>query len=76
MSDKKSKFQPPASAKAAPRRSMTEAFHDGEEPITMFTLRMNSDLHRRLKIHAVNEGRSMKEILEDLLRDYLDKKKA
>lgn len=51
---------------------MKEAFGDGEEPTTMFTLRMNSDLHRRLKIRAVTEGRSMKEILEDLLRSYLD----
>lgn len=51
---------------------MKEAFSDGEEPTTMFTLRMNSDLHRRLKIRAVTEGRSMKEILEGLLQSYLD----
>ena len=76
MSDKKSKFQPPAAAQSTSRRSMKEAFGDGEEPTTMFTLRMNSDLHRRLKIRAVTEGRSMKEILEDLLRDYLDGNKA
>ncbi|MGD7003728.1 ribbon-helix-helix protein [Corynebacterium halotolerans] len=72
MTDKKSKFQPPAAAQSTPRRSMKEAFSDGEEPTTMFTLRMNSDLHRRLKIRAVTEGRSMKEILEGLLQSYLD----
>ncbi|AJK70176.1 hypothetical protein B840_13040 (plasmid) [Corynebacterium marinum DSM 44953] len=55
---------------------MQEAFHDGEEPTTMFTLRMNSDLHRRLKLRAVTEGRPMKEILEDLLRTYLDENKS
>ena len=76
MSDKKSKFQPPAATKPAARRSMQEAFHDGEEPTTMFTLRMNSDLHRRLKLRAVTEGRPMKEILEDLLRTYLDDNKS
>ncbi|AIT60041.1 hypothetical protein CDOO_01040 [Corynebacterium doosanense CAU 212 = DSM 45436] len=76
MTSKKSKFQPPAAAKAAPRRSMTEAFVEPEEPVTMFTLRMNSELHRQLKVQAANEGRSMKEILEELLRGYLDKKGA
>lgn len=76
MSDKKSKFQPPTVAQPAPRRSMKEAFSDTEEPITMFTLRMNSDLHHQLKLQAVTEGRSMKEILETLLRDYLDSNKS
>ncbi|WP_018023048.1 ribbon-helix-helix protein [Corynebacterium doosanense] len=55
---------------------MTEAFVEPEEPVTMFTLRMNSELHRQLKVQAANEGRSMKEILEELLRGYLDKKGA
>lgn len=76
MSDKKSKFQPPTAEKTAPRRSMKEAFGDGGEPTTMFTLRMDSNLHRRLKLQAVTEDRSMKEILEDLLRDYLDSNKS
>ena len=76
MSDKKSKFQPPAVAQSAPRRSMKEAFGDGEEPTTMFTLRMNSDLHRRLKVRAATEGRPMKEILEQLIRTYLDENQS
>lgn len=75
MTDKKSKFQPPAATHATPRRSMKEAFSTGDEPTTMFTLRMNSDLHRRLKMQAVIEDRSMKEILEELLQSYLDSNK-
>lgn len=61
---------------AAPKessRSMKEAFKHGE--VKAFTLRMDSDLHYRLKLRAAEEGRTMTDILDELARDYLDRKK-
>lgn len=61
------------------RRPMQEAFLDQnvdkKEQTTMFNIRMNSDLHRRFKTSAFNQDRSMKSIIEELLRDYLDERK-
>jgi len=46
-----------------------------EKPTPEQTARMTFDLpvdlHKRLKIQAVHEGRSVREILEELIRDYL-----
>ena len=44
--------------------------------IKAFTLRMDSDLHYRLKLQALEEGRTMTDILDDLARGYLDGKKS
>lgn len=62
------------SAAPAPARSMKDAFKTGE--IKAFTLRMDSDLHYRLKLQALEEGRTMTDILDDLARGYLDGKKS
>jgi plasmid stability protein len=35
-------------------------------------VKMNEDLHYQLKIRAANEGRTMRDIVEDLVADYLD----
>ena len=48
---------------------------DKKEQTTMFNIRMNSDLHRRFKTSAFKQDRSMKSIIEELLRDYLDERK-
>lgn len=71
MSQKKSKFAPPA-AKSTDKRPMKEAFQAGPSETTMFTLRMESALHKKLKLQALHEDRSMKEIIEELVNDYLD----
>ena len=39
------------------------------------TIRIPEKLHRDLKVRAAEEGRSMAEIVETLLRDYLVPKK-
>lgn len=74
--DKKSRLARPK--KASPR-PMQEAFVDQDtdapEPVTMFNIRMNADLHRRLKVSAFKQERTMKDILEELLRDYLNERK-
>lgn len=61
------------SAASAPTRSMKDAFKTGE--IKAFTLRMDADLHYRLKLQALEEGRTMTDILDELARGYLDSKK-
>ncbi|WP_231686571.1 MULTISPECIES: toxin-antitoxin system HicB family antitoxin [Corynebacterium] len=53
---------------------MKEAFVRGETKA--FTLRMDSDLHYRLKLRALEEGRTMTDILDELARGYLDGKKS
>jgi len=45
------------------------------EKTKQLTLRIPEDLHRKLKIAAAEEGRSMGEIAEDLFREYVRKKK-
>lgn len=62
------------SAAPAPTRSMKDAFKSGE--IKAFTLRMDAELHYRLKLRALEEGRTMTDILDELARGYLDGKKA
>lgn len=62
------------------RRSIHRAFLDQDaaqekEQTTMFNIRMNSDLHRRLKESAFKQDRPMKSIIEELLYDYLDDRK-
>lgn len=63
-----------AAPATAPARSMKSAFNTGE--IKAFTLRMDADLHYRLKLRALEEGRTMTDILDDLTRGYLDGKKS
>lgn len=38
----------------------------------MLTIKMPRDLHRRTKLQALKEDRTMKDIIVELLRDYLD----
>ena len=53
-------------------RPMKQAFKTGE--VKAFTLRMDVELHQRLKIKAAEEGRTMTDILDELARGYLDEK--
>ena len=39
-----------------------------------FTTTIDEDLLKAIKIQAIKEGRSVSDIIEDLLRQYLDKK--
>ena len=60
----------------ASRRSMSEAFvsdRDATAETKPFNLRIDKDLHRRFKMHATAQEVSMREIIEDLIRDYLEK---
>lgn len=76
MSDAMGK--PKLPRKVKPSRSMTEAFLEGEgrrvAPSVMFTTRMDADLHHRLKVAALDEGRPMRAIIEELLEGHLDGK--
>jgi len=56
----------------AEARPMKQAFKTGE--VKAFTLRMDVELHQRLKIKAAEEGRTMTDILDELARGYLDGK--
>lgn len=70
------KYGPPK--RPAAQRSMSEAFVSGQgrtapAPTKPFNIRIDSELHRRLKMHATEHEVSMREIIEDLMRSYLDK---
>lgn len=58
-------------------RSHAEADRAVEEARKDETVRFNMNMaramHQELKIRAVREGRDMKDIVEELLRDYLKK---
>lgn len=69
-------------AKPTRRRSMREAFIDQDAALAderpkqetvMFNVRLDSDLHRRLKVYAFNREITMKEIVTELIEDFLDK---
>lgn len=75
MSDKKRRQLGPSQSRR--RRPMAEAFVDqdaaaAERPVQMFNIRMDKDLHTRLKGFAFREDRPMKDVVEEALRDYLD----
>lgn len=69
------KYAPPR--RSANRRSMSEAFVSDRSTATPetkpFNIRIDKELHRRFKLHATEQDVSMREIIEDLMRDYLDK---
>ncbi len=43
-----------------------------EESIKQLTLRISNDLHLKLKIKCVKEGRTMGEVLTKLIEKYVD----
>ena len=45
-----------------------------ERGVKQLALRLPEDLHRNLKIKCVKEGRTMMEVLIELIQDYLKKK--
>ncbi|MEL4211980.1 hypothetical protein MTQ20_07560 [Corynebacterium bovis] len=54
---------------------MKESFSSGGEVERVkATFEFNKDLHRALKTTAVTEGRTMREILEELVTEYLQKR--
>lgn len=57
----------------APAESVKDTFRVDKPDTSMLSLRIESELHRRMKMQSVSEGRTMTEILEDLMRGYLDK---
>lgn len=61
-------FQPPKQ----PARPVREAFKRPTEETSMLSLRIDAELHKKLKARAAMDGDSMTDILERLLRDYLD----
>ena len=76
VSDKKSRLGPPAR-----RRSIAEAFIDQDAALAderpkqetvMFNVRLDSNLHRRLKVYAFHRDITMKEIVEELIEGFLD----
>lgn len=74
MPAKKSSLGP---GKPRQRRSIAEAFVDTDaastaEETTMFNVRMTSEVHRRLKVQAFHEERTMKEIVEESVVKYLN----
>lgn len=74
MTNPNPKYGPPK--RSASRRSMAEAFVSDPEaaaPTKPFNIRIDKELHRRFKLHATEQDVSMREIIEDLMRDYLDK---
>jgi len=44
----------------------------GGGEIKTLTLRLDDELHRRFKIYAVNEGKSMHELLIEHIQNLLD----
>lgn len=60
-------FQP----RRTPPRPVKEAFVKKQSPTTMISLRIDADLHRKLKARAAMDGETMTDIMERLMRDYL-----
>lgn len=76
MSDKRNQLGPRKPA-ASRRRSVEEAFipkdaKPAPEPTQMYNIKLPVKLHRRAKMQALKEDRTMKDIIMELLRDYLD----
>jgi predicted DNA-binding protein len=46
------------------------------EPTIQATFNMPPELHERLKAQAQTEGRSMREIMEDALKQYFESKEV
>lgn len=79
MSDKESKLGRPK-ASHAKRRKMQEAYIDqeaaqGPREFKAFNMKMDPDLHSRLRTSAFKQDRTMTEITQELIRDYLDERK-
>lgn len=53
--------------------SLKDTFKKDKPDTTMLSLRIDSQLHRRMKIQAAAEDRTMTEILEELMDGYLGK---
>lgn len=64
--------QPKKSAVSSGRRSVKDSFTDPAGPKIKATFEFDKELHQRLKIAAVNEGRTMRQIVEGLVAEYLD----
>ena len=45
-----------------------------ERGVKQLALRLPEDLHKSLKLKCVKEGRTMMEVLIELIQDYLKKK--
>lgn len=48
---------------------------DNMSKTKIYPLELEKDLHKKLKIRAVQEDRTLKELMYDALEDYLDKQK-
>ena len=46
---------------------------DEKERIKQLTLRMPENLHRKFKVTATKEGRTMGEVTTELIREYVKK---
>lgn len=57
--------------KAMKAQSVKDTFKKDSDDTTMLSLRIRTDLHRRMKIRAAAEGRTMTDILEGLMAEYL-----
>lgn len=76
-------------AQAGPRRSVTrakadtshastnDAFRPKDDPASLkkLTFQIDVDLHRKLKAIAAQEGKTMREIVEEQLERYVTSKK-
>ncbi|GGR41700.1 hypothetical protein [Deinococcus ruber] len=46
------------------------------EALEPFNTRLRAGLHRRLKLHAVSEGRKLQDVVNEALEEYLSKKES
>ena len=46
------------------------------EALEPFNTRLRAGLHRRLKLHAVSEGRKLQDVVNEALEEYLGKKES
>jgi len=49
---------------------------EGGDDIKTLTLRLDDEMHRLFKIHAINEGKSMHEMLIEQIEKMLEDEKA
>lgn len=72
MAVKKHNDMAPRAARKTPA-TVDDAFHSNRQSdyTTKFTVQLDTELHRKLKLTAALEGRTMREITEDALEHYL-----
>jgi predicted HicB family RNase H-like nuclease len=75
MEDKKNKLAGVFATKPkTPLKVIVDTSPDKSEPEKTQTVKINADLHRKLKFEALSRGKKLKELIEETLEAILEKR--